>query len=190
MIRPRDKQGYFTMAEFSYMAIRPALTSAPRRIAWYQQRAMTETIFNKVIHLILATTSGELKAVLGSLPHGIRLGVAHQLDVAGEAYRYESLRHCAYYFRRQRQGFLIWRWCYIASRFEANRLCAIIDSLAEPLSAATARRAFEQATGRSADDPLPAGMAFHALDFSDYPSLNVDGFCGVASPNHGGHFST
>lgn len=151
---------------------------------------MTETVFNKVVHLILATTAGELKAVLGSLPHGIRLGVAHQLEMAGEAFRYESLRHCAYYFRHQRQGYFVWRWCYIASPQEANRLRAAIASLEEPLSADGARWAFEQATGRSTENPRPAGLAFHALDFSDYPSLHADALPGAASPNHGGYFRT
>jgi hypothetical protein len=158
LIRPREGREYFTMEVISYAGTLLTPASVPPPFGWYRQRAMTETIFNKVVHLILATTAGELKAVLGSLPHGIRLGVAHQLEMAGEAFRYESFRHCAYYLRRQRPGFFIWRWCYIASQPEANRLHAAIASFEAPLSADAARWAFEQATGRNAGNPRPAGL--------------------------------
>jgi hypothetical protein len=190
MIRPREGSGYFTKEMLSYASTLLNPASVPRPFGWYRQRAMTETVFNKVVHLILAATAGELKAVLGSLPHGIRLGVAHQLEMAGEAFRYESLRHCAYYLRRQPPGFFIWRWCYIASQPEANRLQAAIASLQEPLSADGAGRAFEQATGRSAGSPRPAGLPFHALDFSNYPSLHVDALPAAAAPELGGYFRT
>lgn len=120
---------------------------------------MTEAAFNNVIRLVVATTSQELLAVLGYLPHGVRFGVAQQLDEVGEAYRYELHRNCAYYLRRQRQGILVWRWSYIACLLEANRLQALIASLDGPLDADSASRLFERATGRSVNNPRPMGLA-------------------------------
>ena len=70
---------------------------------------MMERVFNKVVQLLVVTTAGELDSVLGTLPHGVRFGVARELDQTGEAHRYESARHCAYYLRRQDDGIVVWR---------------------------------------------------------------------------------
>jgi len=135
---------------------------------------MNETVFNKVVRLVIATTSEELQTVLGYLPHGVRFGVAHQLDEVGEAYRYELCRHCAYYLRRQEHGILVWRWSYIASPLESNRLQILIASLDRPLDADGASRAFERATRRPLSNPRPLGLAFQALDTGDYPALQIN----------------
>ena len=116
---------------------------------------MIETVFNKVVHLLVATTAGELEAVLGTLPHGVRFGVAQQLDESGEAHRYESDRHCAYYLRRHPEGFLVWRWCHVATALEAKCLQAMIQSLEGPLDGESATQVFEAATRRSAWHPRP-----------------------------------
>ena len=129
---------------------------------------MTEAVFNKVVRRVLATSAEELKAVLGSLPHGTRFGVAHQLEETGEAHRYESLRHCAYYLVRDDNGVLVWRWCYIATQLEADRLRTTIASLDEPLDADVASRVFEHATFRSVNNPRPPSLPFHALDYGTY----------------------
>lgn len=135
----------------------------------YLRRAMSDTAFNKVVRLVLATTAKEFEAVLASLPHGVRFGVAHQIDETGEAHRYECSRHCAYYLYRQDQGIEVWRWSYIASEREANRVRAAIASLGRPLDADLADRVFEYATRRSVDNPRPLGMPYYALDFGTYP---------------------
>ena len=134
---------------------------------------MVETVFNKVVHLLVATTAGELEAVLGTLPHGVRFGVAHQLDRIGEAHRYESARHCAYYLRRDDDRILIWRWCYIASPLEARYVQAMVQALGKPLDGKSAARIFEQATRRSVSNPRPKGMEFHAQDYSDYRGVTA-----------------
>jgi hypothetical protein len=131
---------------------------------------MVETVFNKVVHLLVATTAGELEAVLGTLPHGVRFGVAHQLEETGEAHRYESARHCAYYLRRHPDGILVWRWCYVASPLEAKYLQAMIQSLEGRLDGKSATRIFEAATRRSASQPRPREMEYHALDFTPFPA--------------------
>jgi hypothetical protein len=147
-------RGKFLLADSGYAAVHVEFS-----------RAMIETVFNKAVHLLIATTAGELEAVLGTLPHGVRFGVAHQLDQAGEAFRYESARHCAYYLRRHEEGIQVWRWCYIASMLEAKYLQAMVQSLGKPLDGASASRIFEQATRRSVSNPRPMGMEHFALDF-------------------------
>lgn len=136
---------------------------------------MTEIVFNKVVRLTLATTAEELQSVLGYLPHGVRFGVAHQLDEVGEAHRYEIARHCAYYLRRQEHGIAVWRWGYVASPLEASRLRALIALLDRPLDPEMARQVFEHATRRSVGNPRPRGMALLALDHGDYPALYGNG---------------
>lgn len=135
--------------------------------------AMTEAVINRVIRLVVATTAMELESVLAQLPHGVRFGVASQLDEVGEAHRYEIARHCAYYLRRQENGIAVWRWSCITSFAEANRLRLLIDSLGRPLDIDLAARVFEQATHRSVDNPRPRGLALLAADFGGYPALNV-----------------
>ncbi len=96
--------------------------------------------------------------------------MAHQLEETGEAHRYESARHCAYYLRRHPDGVLVWRWCYVASPLEAKYLQAMIRSRGGSLDGQSATRIFEAATRRSASHPRPREMEFHALDFSAFPA--------------------
>ena len=155
------------------MACQPAL--AARDFTWYRQRAMTDTAINNVVRRMLATTAEEFETVLASLPHGVRFGVAHQIDETGEAHRYECSRHCAYYLYRQELGIEIWRWSYIASEREADRLRASIASLGRPLDAGLADLVFEHATRRRVDNPRPLGMPFYALDTGGYATLRASG---------------
>ena len=136
---------------------------------------MTEAVINRVVRLVLATTAAELHTVLGYLPHGVRFGVARQLEELGEAHRYEITRHCAYYLRRHENGIAVWRWSYVASQLEANRLRTLVDSLDRPLDIELADRVFEQATHRSVENPRPRGMALLAADFGGYPALRTSG---------------
>jgi hypothetical protein len=136
---------------------------------------MTDTAFNKVVRRALATTVDEFETVLASLPHGVRFGVAHQIDETGEAHRYECSRHCAYYLYRQELGIEVWRWSYIASEREADRLRASIASLGRPLDGDLANRVFEHATRRRVDNPRPLGMPCYALDTGGYPTLRASG---------------
>jgi hypothetical protein len=158
---------------YTLIASQPAL--AARDFTWYRLRAMTDTAFNKVVRRVLATTAGEFETVLASLPHGVRFGVAHQIDETGEAHRYECSRHCAYYLYRQELGIEIWRWSYIASEREAARLRAYIASLGRPLDAGLANQVFEHATRRRVANPRPSGMPFYALDTGGYATLRVSG---------------
>jgi hypothetical protein len=148
------------------MACQPA--PALPGFEWYRRRAMLDIAYNKVVHREFATTAKEFEAVLAYLPHGVRFGVAHQLDETGEAHRYECSRHCAYYLYRQEHGIEIWRWSYIVSEHEAGRLRALIASLGRPLDAVLADRVFEHATRRSVNNPRPSGAPFYALDFGTY----------------------
>ena len=157
----------------SYTLIACQLALAARDFTWYLRRAMTDTAFNKIVRLVLATTAREFETVLASLPHGVRFGVAHQIDETGEAFRYECARHCAYYLNRQELGIEVWRWSYIASEREADRLRASIASFGRPLDADLAGRAFEHATRRRVDNPRPLGLPFYALDVGNYATLRA-----------------
>ena len=135
--------------------------------------AMTEAVLNRVIRLVIATTATEFESVLAQLPHGVRFGVASELDLVAEAHRYDVAHHCAYYLRRRKDGIAVWRWSCIASFAEAGRLRLLIDSLPKALDIDLAARVFEQATHRSVDNPRPRGLAFPAADFGGYPAPNV-----------------
>jgi hypothetical protein len=132
---------------------------------------MTEAFFNRVVRLVIATTREELEAVLGFLPHGVRFGVAHQLDETGEAFRYEIARHCAYYLCQENRGIQVWRWSYIASEREFFRLRMLVMSLQARLDSALADSVFEHATRRTVVRPRPVGLAHDAIAFGDYPTL-------------------
>jgi hypothetical protein len=138
---------------------------------------VTDTVHDNVLRRVIATTAEDSQAVLASLPHGVRFGVARQLDETGEAYRYESARHCFYFLRRwfEDSGIEVWRWSYIDTEQEAARLRALISVVSQPLDAALASWLFEQATFRTVNDPRPAGMEYFALDFGGYPAMYVAG---------------
>ena len=140
-------------------------------MALYLPRAMTEAFFNRVVRLIVATTRAELKAVLENLPHGVRPGVAQQLDRDGEAFRFEASRHCAYYLCRGKPGTQVWSWNYVASEAEFFRLRMLIMSLQGPLDSALADSVYEHATRRSVSSPRPVSMAYNADDFGDSPAF-------------------
>ncbi len=133
---------------------------------------MRETVFNDVVRLMIATSASELEAVLAFLPHGVRYGIVRDLEEFGEAHRFECLRNCAYFVTRHEQGVQIWRWNYVASQAEFNRLRALVSLSDEPLDGDVAGRIFERATRRSVANPRVLGMAYVAVDFSQRPALS------------------
>ena len=132
---------------------------------------MLDSAINKVVRLMVPTTTEQLDRALESLPHGVRYGMLCDLEEARQAYRYDAAVHTAYYLSVQSNRILIWRWSYIATEQEANRLGTMIMSLDGPLDAHRANRLFEYATHRCVSNPRPIGRALHALDFSDNPML-------------------
>ena len=118
--------------------------------------AMFTKTFNDVVRLALASTPGELREALAPLPHGVRYGVACDLEDAGRAHRYDSPRECAYYLKNHDRGVLVWRWKYIASYEEAGKLLAMAISLGERLNGEAANEIFSKATQRRIDLPVPA----------------------------------
>jgi hypothetical protein len=132
---------------------------------------MAEAAFNDVVRLVVATTARELEIVLEYLPHGVRYGIVQDLEEFGEAHRFESLRHCAYFLARHEQGIQVWRWSYVATPAEACRLRSLVSLLEEPLDGRVAGRIFEQATYRSLSNPRPTGMEYFAAGGGSYPSL-------------------
>ena len=134
---------------------------------------MLDSAINKVVRLTVPTSTEQLDRALESLPHGVRFGILCDLEEAGQAYRYDAAVHCAYFLSVQSARIMIWRWSYIATEQEANRLRAMIMSLDRALDAHRANRLFEYATHRSVSNPRPAGMALHAFGYGDYPTLTA-----------------
>src|SRR5688572_24026747 len=94
-----------------------------------------------------AGTPGKLEKSFESLPHGVRHGVARDLDERGEAHGYDSDSQCAYYLQREDASVLIWTWSPIASYWEAAIL-SLIKSLEEPLSGEAANDLLDRAINR------------------------------------------
>ena len=123
--------------------------------------AMFAKAFNDVVRLAIANTPGELVEALSPLPHGVKYGVACDLDDDGHAHRYDRSRERAYYLSRHDHGVVVWRWNYIASYAEAGRLLAMVLTLGVPLNGRVASRVFTQATSRRIDRPAPPIEARH-----------------------------
>jgi hypothetical protein len=105
--------------------------------------------FNDVVRLAVAYSPADLGEALSPLPHGVRYGVACDLDEAGRAHRYDPVRARAYYIDRHEPGFAVWRWSHVATYAEAGRLLAMVLSLGVPLDGDVASRVFTQATRRT-----------------------------------------
>jgi hypothetical protein len=116
---------------------------------------MFSRAFNDVVHLAIAKTPGELVEALSPLPHGVKYGVACDLDGEGRAHRYDRARERAYYLSRHDEGIVVWRWNYITAYAEAGRLLAMVLSLNVPLNGQVASRVFTQATRRRIERPAP-----------------------------------
>jgi hypothetical protein len=107
--------------------------------------------FNDVVRLAVAYTPADLGEALTPLPHGVRYGVACDLDEVGRAHRYDPVRERAYYIDRLEPGFAVWRWSDVATDAEAGKLLSIVLSLGVPLNGEVASRVFTQATRRAID---------------------------------------
>lgn len=117
--------------------------------------AMFTKTFNDVVCLALACTPRELGDALAPLPHGVKYGVACDLEDAGRAHRYDSPRERAYYLTRHDRGVIVWRWNYIASYEEAGKLLAMAIAFGNQLNGKVASRIFSKATRRPIELPVP-----------------------------------
>lgn len=124
-------------------------------MALMMHTAMFTKNFNEVVRLTLASTPDELREALAPLPHGVRYGVACDLEVEGRAHRYDSPRECAYFLNSHDRGVLVWRWKYVASYEEAGKLLAMAISLGDLLTGEVANQIFLKATRRRVDLPIP-----------------------------------
>ncbi|MDP9198408.1 MAG: hypothetical protein M3O07_04235, partial [Pseudomonadota bacterium] len=119
----------------------------------------------------VTTTPEQLERWVASLPHDVQSGIARDLDQTGEAHRFESSGHCAYYLRRQRPGAMIWRWGYVGSEREATRIRTFVQTLGAPLDPHRANQVFERATRRSVGNPQPLGISLLAPEIERLQTL-------------------
>jgi hypothetical protein len=106
---------------------------------------MLDAAVSKVIRLTIPTSSAQLKRVFASLSERARHGLRRELTQAGEAYRFEKSRRCAYYLRRDGARVIVWRWRHVASDSKAARMQSLIAMFAGRLDAYRAAQVFELA---------------------------------------------
>ncbi len=112
--------------------------------------------FNDVVRLAFASTPRDLDNALAPLPHGVRFGVACDLESGDTAHRYDSPHERAFFVRHHECGILVWRWNYIASYEEAGKLLAMAIAYGGNLNGEVASRIFSKATHRPVEWPIPA----------------------------------
>ena len=118
---------------------------------------MRRKTFSKAVECVEASTADEIEKLFKSLPFVARQSVEADLRLRGEAQHYDSASRQAYYFTRRGSDLTVWIWCCLGSYDEAAKLLLTLDSRNGPLDEKVASAAFTRATGRSVDEPHPAG---------------------------------
>lgn len=94
--------------------------------------------------------------LIESSPRFSHDGIALDLDLRGEAHRYDSATQCAHYFWKDNQAVSLWTWSPISSYWEAAIIRSLIQSRNEPLSDAAAMQVLLRATNRRAEFLVPS----------------------------------
>jgi hypothetical protein len=108
------------------------------------------------VRLAHAASPAEVNALIESLPRFSHDEIALDLDLRGEAHRYDPANQCAHYFRKENQAVSLWTWSPIGSYWEAAILRSLIQSRNEPLTDAAAMQLLLRATNRRAEFFVPS----------------------------------
>jgi hypothetical protein len=108
------------------------------------------------VRLTHASSPADFEEVLESLPNSSRDGIALDLELRGEAHRYDPANQCAHYLRKENQAISLWTWSPIGSYWEAAILRSLIQSRKEPLSDEAAVQILLRATNRRAEFLVPS----------------------------------
>jgi hypothetical protein len=108
------------------------------------------------VRLARAASPSEVEALIGSLPRFSPDGIALDLDLRGEAHRYDPENQRVHYFRKESRAVSLWTWSPIGSYWEAAILRSLIQSRTEPLSGESAMQVLLRATNRRAEFLVPA----------------------------------
>jgi hypothetical protein len=112
---------------------------------------MSEREVAEGVRLRRVSTPQELEAGFGSLPAGVRYGVACELTERRQALRLDGHDQCVYHFRWDGDDIAILIWGPMSSLFEAAILLSSIKTLAEPLDEEKAVQLYRRATYQDAE---------------------------------------
>jgi len=107
---------------------------------------------NRIVQHQFAANAKEVTEVVGLLPAKVASGLSRELELCGEAFRYDVRSHRAYSFRSEGSTLTVWIWRDVDTR-EASNLLPSIVSLDQILTEVVANKAFVQATGRRVSEP-------------------------------------
>jgi hypothetical protein len=133
---------------------------------------MSEREVAEGVRLRRASTPQEFEAGFGSLPAGVRYGVACELTERGQALRLDGHEQCVYHFRWDGDDIVILIWGPMSSLFEAAILLSSIKTLAEPMDEEKAVQLYRRATYQDAEvraeprrpvETLPAAWSMEYL---------------------------
>jgi hypothetical protein len=103
----------------------------------------------------ISSVGPDFEEVLESFPYSSRDGIALDLELRGEAHRYDSEGQCAHYLRKENQAINVWTLRPIGSYWEAAILRSLIQSLREPFSDEAAMQVLLRATNRRVEFLVP-----------------------------------
>jgi hypothetical protein len=105
---------------------------------------------------VMRASTAEFEGLLQLLPHVVYRDLVLDLDLKGEAHRYDALNQSVYYLQRANDSVIMWTWCPIGSYWEAAILRILIASEKESLSSETATQILFRATNRRPDFLVPS----------------------------------
>ncbi len=116
---------------------------------------MVSRAHNGVLRFCNASDDEEAAKFLEGLPETVLNELSVELDLAGEALRYDLETNRAYAFRKNGPGFNCWTWDDVRSYDEAGRLLGAVVEIDESLTPELAARLYASATQRDAFVAMP-----------------------------------
>ncbi len=111
--------------------------------------------YNGVLRFCNASDAEEAAKFLEGLPQTVLSELSIELDLAGEALRYDLESTRAYAFEKNGAGLRCWIWDDVRNYDEASLLLAALVELDGPLTPELAARLYASATQRNAFVAMP-----------------------------------
>ena len=110
--------------------------------------SVVERAYNGVLHLCIASDHQEEARFLERLPDTVQDELSTELELTGEAQRYDRESNLAYAFEKNGAGLRCWIWDDVRNYDEASQLLGAVVELDEPLTPQVAARLYTNATQR------------------------------------------
>ena len=104
--------------------------------------------YNGVLRFCNASDNQEAAKFLEGLPETVLSELSIELELAGEALRYDLESNCAYAFEKNGAGLSCWVWNDVRNYEEASRLLAAVVEVEGSLTPELAARLYTSATQR------------------------------------------